>query len=361
MRIRCLARGKACWTSIDIVREATPPSSVPRGTAASWFHVKHSNEQAAALVESGAAWFAIDLMTPRPRVLCLGHAAHDLIYRVPAIPAQPVKVLASGFSECGGGMAANAAVAIARLGGHAEYWGRVADDPLGHRILGDLASEGVVVAAARRVPGFRSPCTSILVADNGDRMICSFSDAALDPDPGWLPLDRVAGFDVVLADVRWPDGSARLLDAARAAGRPGLLDADVASAETLADLGGRASHLLFSAAGLAVVAGDREPGAALRRVQGAHDLVGVTLGDNGFLWLEGGVERHLPALPIVAVDTLAAGDVWHGAFALALAERRSVSEAARFANVAAALKCQRSGGRQGAPTRAEVHAVFTLQ
>ena len=70
----------------------------------------------------------------RKRVLCLGHAAHDLTYRVSTIPTRPVKVVAKSMSESGGGMAANAAVAISRLGGLATYWGRVADDPLGNRI-----------------------------------------------------------------------------------------------------------------------------------------------------------------------------------------------------------------------------------
>ena len=301
-------------------------------------------------------------MTAPPRVLCLGHAAHDLIYRVRSIPSHPVKVLATGFSECGGGMAANAAVAVARLGGHAEYWGRVADDPLGHRILRELEDEGVDVASARRVPGFRSPCTSILVADSGERLVCSFSDPALDPDPAWLPLERVPAFGAILVDVRWPPGSARLLDAARAASRPALLDADVASPEVLADLGSRATHLLFSEAGLAVIADGRSPGAALRLARApANQVTGVTLGGAGFLWLEDGIEHHLPPPPIVPVDTLGAGDIWHGAFALALADRQPVAIAARFANAAAAIKCQRPGGRQGAPSRKEVEASLRNQ
>jgi sulfofructose kinase len=300
-------------------------------------------------------------MTRRARVLCLGHAAHDLIYRVPSIPARPLKVLATSFSECGGGMAANAAVAIARLDGDVEYWGRVADDTLGHRILGELEAEGVDVRSARFLDG-RSPCTSILVSDLGERLICSFTDPTLDDDPGWLPLERIPSFDVVLADVRWPRGAARLLDAARAVHRPALLDADVASPEVIADLSECASHVLFSEAGLAVLAGDRAPGAALRSAGlEATRVVGVTLGAEGFLWLENGVEHHLPAPPIVPVDTLAAGDIWHGAFALALAEGRPVAGAAAFANTAAAIKCQRPGGRKGAPTRAEVEAILSVQ
>jgi sulfofructose kinase len=63
---------------------------------------------------------------------------------------------------------------------------------------------------------------------------------------------------------------------------------------------------------------------------------------------------HDPAFPITAVDTLAAGDVWHGAFALGLAEGMPEREAVRFASATSALKCTRFGGRAGAPRRAEV-------
>ena len=295
-----------------------------------------------------------------PRLLCLGHAAQDYIYRVPAIPTRPVKVVATAFNECGGGMAANAAVAISRLGGQAEYWGRVADDALGRRILDELAAEGVVVDSARRVPGCRSPATSILIGDDGERLICSFADPALDQDPSWLPLDRVRTFDAVLADVRWPRGSARLLDAAREAGRPALLDADVGSLPEVLDLATRATHVLFSSAGLEAIApGEPASGALQRLRRPMHAVVGVTLGSSGFLWIDDRGEHLSRAPEIRAVDTLAAGDVWHGAFALAIAEGQDIESAARFANAAAALKCQRPGGRTGAPTRAEVQQFLT--
>jgi sulfofructose kinase len=257
-------------------------------------------------------------------------------------------------------MAANAAVAIARLGGAAAYWGRVADDVLGQRILSDLAAEGVDVTGARRVPGARSPCTSILVSDEGERLICSFTDPALDPDPSWLPQARVADFDVVMADVRWPRGAALVLDAARSLNRPALLDADVAAPDVTRQLATHATHVLYSEAGLDVVAPGQSHGTALRGLQHSHHaVIGVTLGSGGFLWLEGRAEHRVAAPRIEAVDTLAAGDVWHGAFALALAERRPVRDAAVFANAAAALKCMRPGGRSGAPSRDDVEKMLS--
>jgi sulfofructose kinase len=253
-------------------------------------------------------------------------------------------------------MAANASVAVARLGGRAHYWGRVGADELGARIVAQLAAEGVNAETVRRVPGCVSPSAAILVADDGERLVCAYNDPKLDADPGWLPLDRVAAFDAVLADVRWPAGAGAVLDAARVAGKPAVFDGDVGPPDVLVDLARRATHAVFSEPGLAAATGIATPGTGLQRIvaAGARGLVGVTLGPEGFLWRESGRECHAPAPAIVAIDTLAAGDVWHGAFTLALGEGESAAAAARFANVAAAIKCTRAGGRLGAPTRAEV-------
>jgi sulfofructose kinase len=290
-----------------------------------------------------------------PRLIALGMAAQDTIYRVPAIPSTPVKVLATNFSECGGGMAANAAVAAARLGAAVSLWSRVGDDALGNQIAAELAGEGVDVAAVRRMPGCRSAHAAILVDPQGERLICAYNDPAFDAHPGWLPIARVAEADAVMADVRWPQGAACLLNAARAQGKPAVLDADVGPHADLHALLPCATHVAFSHAGLVAACGDGAIGARLREAATLTPaVVGVTLGAEGFLWLEEGREHRAPGVAIRAADTLAAGDVWHAAFTVAIAGRSAIAEAARFANVAAAIKCERMGGRRGAPTRAEV-------
>ena len=80
-------------------------------------------------------------------------------------------------------MAANASVAVARLGGTAHYWGRLGDDAMGDRILADLVREGVDVDAVRRVPGCASPSAAILIADDGERLLCTYNDPRLGADP----------------------------------------------------------------------------------------------------------------------------------------------------------------------------------
>jgi len=295
------------------------------------------------------------------RVLCVGMSALDAIYQLPAIPTVPTKVLATGFTECGGGMAANASVAVARLAGAAAYWGRVGDDALGTRICADLAEEGVDVSRVRRVPDCVSPSAAILIAADGERLVCAYNDPKLDHDATWLPLHEVATYDAVLADVRWPDGAVRVLDAAQAAGIPAVLDGDIGPREVLQDLATRATHAIFSESGLRQASGEHDADAGLRAMA-AHTraIVGVTLGAQGTRWIEN-TRLHVAAAPHVqAVDTLAAGDVFHGAFTLALAEGVGTARAMRFANIAAALKCTRFGGRRGTPARAEVDAQMRV-
>jgi len=88
-------------------------------------------------------------------------------------------------------------------------------------------------------------------------------------------------------------------------------------------------------------------------------VLGVTVGADGFLWLDGEEVRSVPAPQVTPQDTLGAGDVFHGAYALAIAEGRTVVPAAAFANAAAAIKCTRPGGRAGIPTREEVNALLS--
>ena len=164
----------------------------------------------------------------------------------------------------------------------------------------------------------------------------------------------------MLADVRWPAAAAAVLDSARARGIAAVLDGDIGPVDVLRDLAGRATHVAFSEPGLALVSGANSAGEGLRRMAAqVPGVVGVTLGPEGYLWWDGRDERRVAAPAVKAVDTLAAGDAWHGAFALALGEGSGIEAAARFANVAAAIKCTRFGGRLGAPTRHEVAAFPT--
>lgn len=291
-------------------------------------------------------------------VLCVGHAVQDFVFSVDAIPTTPQKHRARGLASVGGGPAATAAVTVARLGGRARLAARLGDDPVGDLILAELAGYGVDTAFVRRFAGHASSLSAVLVDKRGERMIVNYLDHALPSRPEWLP-PIPEGTGAVLVDARWPEGALAALDAARAAGLPAVLDADTPLAGR-DDLVGAASHVAFSAEGLAEYSGRDEPEAALAEVAENNPAwCCVTLGAEGTLIAaRGGMER-LSGHRVTAVDTLGAGDVWHGAFSLALAERRSERAAVRFANAAAAVKVSRPGGRAGTPARGEVERMMS--
>jgi sulfofructose kinase len=298
-------------------------------------------------------------------VLCVGVAVYDEIFALPAFPTRPTKIFASDFASAAGGPAANAAITIARQGGSATLWARIGNDMQGDRIVADLSRSEVDVSCVRRVDDARSGISAVGVTQDGERMLLVFADPNLDTDTSWLPLDEVAGFDTILADVRWPAASRVVIERASALGKPTVLDADLTSdPAALAGLVPLASHVVFSEPALAQIAGaGRTTEAALRSIydQGGHTLVGVTLGAEGACWVDATGFQREPGIRIEAVDTLAAGDVFHGAFALAIARGLSPREAMQFANLVAAVKCTRWGGGATIPTVAEVAAFVAGQ
>lgn len=300
----------------------------------------------------------------RRRVICVGHAALDRVFAVDAWPAGSGKVAAHRFEESGGGMAANAAAAIARLGGQAVFWGPTGDDEIAAAIRQRLAEDGVDAGGLKSFPGLTSSHSAVLVDGQGERLVVGLRGTALSAPADWLPIEDIATARAVLVDVRWPAGSRRALQAARNAGIPAILDGEIAAPEVIDDLVGCASHVVFSQRGLEAWSGSSGESGLARVLDRGARVAAVTKGGEGVRWIEAsrpGDLRACPAFAVTAVDTLAAGDVFHGAYALALAEGGDVEGAMRFAAAAAAIKCSRPGGRNGAPLREEVDAFLAAQ
>lgn len=292
-------------------------------------------------------------------VICAGVAFLDHVFRVGGGGPPGNRAFAEGYRPTGGGMAATAAVAVARLGGEAALWSRLGDDAAGRLILDELATFGVDTTGVRIVSGAQSPVSAVTIETNGERKLVVYPGAGLDASPEWLPLGRIEETSAVLVDCRWPEAAEAVLARATDHRVPALLDAELGPEPVPTLLVALASHVVFSRDGLAQFTGiddvPRALSAAARRTRG---FVGATAGAEGFYWFEPGAgTRHLPAPAIETVDTLGAGDVFHGAFALALGEGKDVETAARFATVAASLACT-GHGRAAIPDRAAVWGVL---
>jgi sulfofructose kinase len=292
-------------------------------------------------------------MNDKP-VICLGCAVWDTIFQVEAIPAAGIKVLPSRALQIASGMATSAAITIARLGGPVHLWSRVGDDDIARHFLRNVQSEGVDTSCVSMQPGLRTPFSSVIVDKFGERLVVPYFDSGLFSGATELPLEHVASAGAVLADMRWVDGAAAVFQAAKAHGVPAILDADTAPVQDLVRLVPMASHVLFSEVALRSYVNASSTEEAMKTVAGRIDahVLGVTLGEHGSLiWTrDTGQLAHYPSPKIVAVDTLNAGDVWHGTFAWGLAKGWPVGRLARAANLAAAMKCEVFGGCTGAPT-----------
>lgn len=294
---------------------------------------------------------------PRPVVLCLGSVVMDHTFQVDEIVQPPSKNRARSYSLGAGGLAANASIAVSRLGGNCIFWGRVGDDLNGRPLLAALAEQGVDVAQCRLVPGGRTPVSAVLVDPMGERSIYAYRGEGLGSDPGWLPLDQLDGAQALLCDPRWPEGAARALAAARARGIPTVIDGEKTETRILVELIPHVDHAVFSEPGLANYRPGRKPAEALAAaIADGCRVAAVTQGEKGTLWLtrDDPTPRRMPAFRVQATNTTGAGDVYHGAYALALAEGQGVEAALRFASAAGALRA-----RDGAtPDRAAVEGLL---
>ena len=296
-----------------------------------------------------------------PRILCIGIPVRDLIFRIEELPERGAKVGASHFDQIGGGNALNAAIGIVRLGGRASICGPTGDagETSSRYIFDKLADEGIDTRHLVHMPGLVTPISTIMIDPSGERTVVVFREPQLWkvilPDADSLLDDCSA----VLAESRCAEFCADICAEARRRGIPVVVSVDRAMS-LREGLLTASSHLVFSSEALRSTAGIADDGEALKKIAGlTPSFLAGTQGPQGTLWLD---ENHdlqqTPAFPVRTVDTLGAGDVFHGAFTLAITENQELRQALRFASAAAALKCTRFGGAYAAPQRIEVERLL---
>jgi len=296
-----------------------------------------------------------------PRILCIGMPVRDLTFRVPGVPGRGSKENATHFEEICGGNALNAAIGIVRLGGRASVCGPMGDvrETSSRYIFDKLAHEGIETNHIVHMPGLVTPISAIMIDPSGERTIVTFRDPEL-----WkvsLPPTETLLEDcaAVLTESRAAQFCTDLCAEARRRGIPVIVDVDRAMS-LREGLLNASSHLVFSSEPLQETADIADDAKALHKIATlTHSFLAGTRGPKGTIWLdENGTIQETPAFPVHTVDTLGAGDVFHGAFALGITEKQELRQALRFASAAAALKCTRFGGAFAAPQRIEVEELL---
>ena len=267
-----------------------------------------------------------------PAVLCVGIAVQDIVFRVPEFPPPGGKCMTNEFAVVAGGCAVNAAIAVARLGGKASYAGPLGHpgDAISNQLIDQLTREGVGTIGVVRVPEATAPVSGIMIDGTGERMIATYRDKRIESARIADPDRLVDGISVLLADNRFPHFVRPICEAARRRGIPVVLDADRPTVED-DPLFLVPTHVVFSSECLRATTGHDDLSAGLLRMTAqTNAFLAVSDGPGAVRYVANDAIRSLPVFKVEAIDTLAAGDVFHAGIALALAEGRDEVFAMRF-------------------------------
>jgi ribokinase len=294
----------------------------------------------------------------RKPIVIVGSITMDLVTRTPKIPAIGQTLIGTGFETTPGGKGANQAVAAARLGYRVAMMAKVGDDAYGPALLENLKRAGVETAGMTQVSG-SSGLAPMFVADDGLNAIVVVPGAngMMDRATVDAHAELIRGAGMVLCQLEIPmETLSYTLEFCAKANVPVMLDP--APAATLPDAAfGQVAWFTPNETEAAFYVGDgasAEESAQRLLKKGLRGVVLKRGGDGAYVAVQGGKAEWVRAFKVKAIDTVAAGDCFNGAFAVALLEGKDPWAAARFANAAAAICVTRKGAQQSMPMRDEV-------
>lgn len=299
-------------------------------------------------------------------IVAVGSLNMDLVGCASRLPVPGETITGHTFFDAPGGKGANQAYAAAKLGGQVSMLGRVGSDDFGRRMRSNLEQAGCDVSGVIPISGVPSGIALIFVADNGQNsiLLAPGANALFSAEHIAVSLEHFRRARVVLLQLEIPLST--VLAAARAARDSGSrVVLDPAPAQPLTDDVFQLTDILTPNESEAAILAGFAPGnldvaRAASIGQQLQDrgapVVIVKLGDQGCVLVSDRKPLHLSAPRVKAIDTTAAGDVFNGALAVALAEGLNLEASCRFANRAAAVSVTRRGAQSASPTRAEIES-----
>ncbi len=287
-------------------------------------------------------------------IVSLGFCSVDHLCVVPHVPIDEKVELVERRTQ-GGGPAATAAVAAARLGAQSAFCGAVGDDSSGADILAEFGRERVDVRGVVARPGAESAVSFCWAEQGTGRRSIVWSRGTAKPlTPDELDKELLA--NAALLHLDGHQGQAALAAAAivKAAGGQVSLDAGTLRPD-MVELAKRCDIVIASERYAQAFLGADDPERAVRAIhaQGPR-IAAVTLGNRGWVGFDGGTLIRGEAFKVPVIDTTGAGDVFHGAFCVAWLETADLERSLVFASAVSAMKCRQLGGRAGIPTRREL-------
>ena len=298
-------------------------------------------------------------------ILGLGAVAVDDLIYVEAYPPADAKVSVTRSERHCGGLTATALVAAARLGSTCAYAGVLGKDELSAFAIERMRAERINLEWLVQHSDAR-PIHSLIVVDQNRQTRNIFANSAgfKGAADDWPAADVIQSARVLFVDHFGLPGMIRAARLAREAGRPVVGDFEKESEPPFRDLFALVDHLIVPRSFAQKLTDQSDPAAAIKVLwTKGRNVVVVTGGVDG-CWSACASDphsvRHQPAFPVKTVDTTGCGDVFHGAYAAALAMGKELPDRIRFASAAAALKATRTGGQAGIPNRQVVEEFLRL-
>ncbi|MEW6377018.1 MAG: PfkB family carbohydrate kinase [Thermodesulfobacteriota bacterium] len=304
--------------------------------------------------------FNLSFPTDKPfDVVGMGLNSVDFLAVVPEFPSLNSKMKILQFSKQGGGQVATAMVALSRWGVRTKYIGKVGGDELGQFSLNSIHQEGVDVSSVTVEPNASNQFAIIIVdAISGERTILWDRDERLMYREGELRNEDICSGKLLHLDGHDLRAAIQCARWAREEGIPTVIDLDKVEPFT-SELIREIDFVITSSRFPALFTGISDRERALIEIQKqVPGFLCATLGREGAVALVEGEFFYVKGFEVKTVDTTGAGDVFHAGFIYGLLQNWEAPEILRFANVAAALKCQNLGGRKGIPTLEEVRKLL---
>ncbi len=305
----------------------------------------------------------------KAKILVVGSFMMDLVVRTPRVPENGETIIGTSFNRFPGGKGANQAVAAARLGGAVTMAGKVGSDDFGDEFLSVLASEGINTAYILRDSQAATGVGFITLDHAGNNRIVVVPGANLRYSVQDLAQieSLIKDSDILIMQLEM-DMSV-IEHAVELAGRyqvPVILNP--APARALNDELLRGVTYLTPneteaeiLTGVKVTSIDRAKEAAEALLEKGVKTVVLTLAEKGALVASNAGATHVSGFSVQPVDTVAAGDAFNGAFAVAISNGKSLVEACRFANAVGAIAVTRPGAIPSLPSAAEVERFLAGQ
>jgi ribokinase len=288
----------------------------------------------------------------------------DLVVRVPHSPKPGETVLGGDFETFPGGKGANQAVAASRMGGEVTMVGRVGNDDFGNILIQGLVEDKIKTTHVIKDSKARTGVAMISVAADGENMIVVASGANTNVSVEDVSNTRslMRETDLLLVQLECPlETVTAAIELAKAYCVPVVLNP--APAQPLPkSLLKNVDYLTPNQNELLILTGEVNLNDGIEKIQkwGLKNLI-ITLGANGARVISEGIDQHMPAHEITAVDTTAAGDAFNGALAVAIAEGKPLLEAVGYGMAAGALASTKRGAQPSLPTRDAVENLLASQ